>query len=386
MTIRVLLAAIPIWLLGCVAAPQPAAAPPPTALPLAEDSPMVLWFEGYNEVLEGRARSYDFFQRRTLDLRARVSGVRCVGGADVRIVPPDAVPDERCGGVLGTAMLTCSDEREIALEWSLDESCATGYGRGLDREGNPVRLVFGGSATRAETIAEEALVDAGRRPALPAPGSAHAEGQGVSTGTAFFVSFDGHLLTNHHVISQAKRVQVALDGGELVEAEIVSKDEDNDLAVLRVDAIRRPLPLRRKHALLKGDEVIALGYPLVSMQGQEQKATFGHVNALSGLQGDERFTQVDVPIQPGNSGGPLLNMRGEVVGVMTSMLHPLATLQLAGVVPQNVNYALKVDLAHRMMSRSLGKDWKGAVAGKALLELGEVVRQSESSVVLVVAE
>ena len=65
------------------------------------------------------------------------------------------------------------------------------------------------------------------------------------------------------------------------------------------------------------------------------------MNALSGLQGDDRFAQIDVPIQPGNSGGPLLTTGGEVAGIVTSMLHPLATLQLAGALPQNVNYAIK---------------------------------------------
>jgi S1-C subfamily serine protease len=89
--------------------------------------------------------------------------------------------------------------------------------------------------------------------------------------------------------------------------------------------------------------VFALGFPLTNIQGQEQKATFGHVNALSGIKGDIRLFQVDVPIQPGNSGGPLLTAEGLVVGVVTATLNPLFTLKSAGAIPQGVNYAVKSD-------------------------------------------
>ncbi len=105
--------------------------------------------------------------------------------------------------------------------------------------------------------------------------------------------------------------------------------------------ITSSLPVRPTTELRKGDDVIALGYPLVSIQGQEQKATFGRVNALSGATGDDRFLQIDAPIQPGNSGGPLLDAHGNVIGIVTATLNQLETFRAAGVVPQNVNYALR---------------------------------------------
>ncbi len=107
---------------------------------------------------------------------------------------------------------------------------------------------------------------------------------------------------------------------------------DNDVALLRVEGfITSSLPVRPTTELRKGDDVIALGYPLVSIQGQEQKATFGRVNALSGATGDDRFLQIDAPIQPGNSGGPLLDAHGNVIGIVTATLNQLETFRAAGV-------------------------------------------------------
>jgi len=86
-----------------------------------------------------------------------------------------------------------------------------------------------------------------------------------------------------------------------------------------------------------------LGYPLITIQGQEQKATFGKVNALSGIQDDIRFLQIDVPIQPSNSGGPLIDRKVRVIGVTNATLDVLNTLKESGSLPQNVNYAVKSD-------------------------------------------
>jgi S1-C subfamily serine protease len=80
------------------------------------------------------------------------------------------------------------------------------------------------------------------------------------------------------------------------------------------------LPVAEHFDLKRGDEVLTLGYPSPSLQGIQQKATFGKINASTGLGDDHRFVQVDVPIQPGNSGGPLLNNQGAVVGVTTLRL------------------------------------------------------------------
>jgi S1-C subfamily serine protease len=350
--------------------------------------PVVVWFEEFNEVLVGRAIIRGFLETRTLDLQSRVRNVRCIGSSDLRIVPPEAVPGVRCDGMRGDSHLTCSDGREIISEFWTEETCVSGYSKGFDQDGHTVRAVFGGSPERVETTLREAVADLAWKPAPPPVSLSHeASGhRGLSTGTGFFVSWDGHVVTNFHVIRGASRVRVKLDDGDLIDAEVLTRDEENDLALLKVDAIRKPLPMRRVHDLSKGQEVFTLGYPLISLQGQEQKATFGRVNALSGVQGDTRFVQIDAPIQPGNSGGPLVNGMGEVVGIVSSMLHPLATLSVSGVLPQNVNYAIKSDLAHEMVRYWLGPAWQPADPLGSERKVGDLIPEIEDAVVLIVAD
>ncbi len=352
--------------------------------------PVVIWFDEFNEVLEGTGRQYHFLQGIPLDLRGKVGHMRCVGEAYQRILPPDADPPQRCDGILGDAILRCSDGRNIRLDWWSEGGCGSGYGRGLDEQGHTFHMAFGGSWERAKMIATEALAEGRNKPPLPSLEQAAEATPGTSsaTGTAFFVGWEGYLLTNHHVINRARRIAVKLDDGDVIDAELVAEDPQNDLALLKVEAIRAPLPVREDPGLTKGEEVFTLGYPLIALQGQEQKATFGHVNALSGFQDDERFAQIDVPIQPGNSGGPLINLRGEVVGVVTSMLHPKATLEAVGVVPQNVNYALKSDLAHDLLSKQIATGTSLTLEelpeeGVARRDLSELVSDVEGSVVLV---
>ena len=164
-------------------------------------------------------------------------------------------------------------------------------------------------------------------------------------------------------------------------------DAENDVALLRADSFRASaLPIRPTAEVRKGDGVVALGYPLVSIQGQEQKATFGRVNALSGAMADERFIQVDAPIQPGNSGGPLLDERGNVIGVVTATLNQVETFRAAGVVPQNVNYALRTEFVTKLLGGADSPD--PAPSERVLVEtppLVSVVDQAEASVYLVIA-
>ncbi len=391
------IALLVVFLTGCtLSSPEPiapvASAGAALAATLVQERPavsvpVVFWFEDYDEVLVGHAIVRGYLESRSVDLMSRVRDVRCVGKSELRIIPPAAVPGVRCDGMRGDSVLTCSDGREIRSEFWTEESCLSGYSKGVDQDGNVSRAAFGGSQERVDAIVAEALKGQARKPPLPPLRATQpaAERRGLSTGTAFFVSWDGHLVTNYHVIRGASKVQVKLDDGDLIQAEVVAEWLREDLALLKVDAIRTPLPLRRESQLRKGQEVFTLGYPLISLQGQEQKATFGQVNALSGLRGDERFAQIDVPIQPGNSGGPLLNEQGEVVGIVTSMLHPLATLAVAGVIPQSVNYAIKSDLAHEMMRYRLGASWRAGEPRESREPVSELIPALESSVVLVVA-
>jgi S1-C subfamily serine protease len=204
----------------------------------------------------------------------------------------------------------------------------------------------------------------------------------IKTGTGFFVTRNGHLVTSYHVIKGASRIILILADGERVAASLVKSDSVNDIALIRAEISSIPLTVGSATEVPRGRDVVTLGYPLVGIQGQEQKATFGRVNALSGIKGDIRFLQIDVPIQPGNSGGPLIEMNGKVIGLITSTLNPVGTLRATGALPQNVNYALKSDYLFPLFT---GLDLiREDEAGTQ--ELPSIIKRFEKSVVLVLVE
>ena len=208
----------------------------------------------------------------------------------------------------------------------------------------------------------------------------------VHTGTGFFVSSTGHIITSNHVIAGAKEIGIFVDTERYFPAKLIRADTANDLALLKIEYASESLSLIRSAKLEKGAEVFTLGYPQIGIQGQEQKATFGRINALSGIQGDFRFIQVDVPVQPGNSGGPLIDSLGRVVGVITSTLDVFTTLKTSGSLPQNVNYAIKADYVAPLIDSVLQENQTVQAERESQGEMSALIRVTESSVVLVVAK
>lgn len=172
--------------------------------------------------------------------------------------------------------------------------------------------------------------------------------QPTSSGTGFFVSDNGFLLTNYHVVRNGQRIVVLQTDSEL-DAKVVVVDPSNDLAVLKVDSPSTPIPLGNVHNVVLGDSVMTIGFPNVPLQGRSPKLTKGAVNSLCGFQDDPRIFQTSVQLQPGNSGGPLLDELGNAIGVTEATLNPLITLKAAGSIPQNVNYAVKISYAQLLL-------------------------------------
>ncbi len=142
-------------------------------------------------------------------------------------------------------------------------------------------------------------------------------------GSGFIISSDGHILTNSHVVRQADRVQVDLRDGVTVDAEVVGTDPESDVAVIKVDSSDLPtLPLANSEDLKVGEWVLAIGSPL----GLSHTVTAGIVSAKgrSGLRiaSYENFIQTDAAINMGNSGGPLVDLRGRAVGINTAIVGP----------------------------------------------------------------
>jgi S1-C subfamily serine protease len=170
-------------------------------------------------------------------------------------------------------------------------------------------------------------------------------------GSGFFISQKGYLVTNYHVIEEASVIDIQINyNGEskIFPTKIVMKDKVNDLAILKVDSkdfkLDKEIPYTINFDLKDvGTEVFTLGYPMIDIMGSEVKFTDGKISSKSGLDGDIRTYQITTPIQPGNSGGPLFNYDGDVVGIIVS------TLSRENYDAENVNFALKSNLLKNLI-------------------------------------
>ena len=170
-----------------------------------------------------------------------------------------------------------------------------------------------------------------------------------ASGSGFFVSADGYLVTNNHVVKGARRVKVEM-GTNIYPASVVSVNTDDDLALLKVDGHFTPLHISKEDVQL-GDSVFTIGFPDIDLQGTQPKYTDGKISSLSGLKDDPNEYQISVPVQPGNSGGPLADTAGNVRGVVVARLNDFAALRSMGSLPQNVNYAVKGKLLREFLAQ-----------------------------------
>src|SRR5262249_35832436 len=157
-----------------------------------------------------------------------------------------------------------------------------------------------------------------------------------SSGTGFFISSLGHLITNAHVASGCKQVR-----SQIGILSVITIDAASDLALLKVNTKPRGVAeIRSGRGARTGEEVVAVGFPLTGLLSSGPIVTTGIISALAGIRNDRRFMQVTVPVQPGNSGGPLLGQNGAVVGVVVGKLNAVAVAEATGDIPQNVHFAV----------------------------------------------
>jgi len=206
-----------------------------------------------------------------------------------------------------------------------------------------------------------------------------------ATGTGFFVTEDGYLVTNHHVVEGFQSFSVKVKNA-MLPARIIRVDEANDLALLKVFGTFNYLPVGESAEARLGDAVFTIGFPNTDVQGLEPKLTRGDISSLAGMQDDPRHFQISVPVQPGNSGGPLVNQNGNVLGVITMRLGDLRTLKLTGALPQNVNYAVKSNFVKKLVSSvpDAAKKLK-APTGSPNRKFEEVVKDVGEAVAIVLS-
>ena len=173
-------------------------------------------------------------------------------------------------------------------------------------------------------------------------------------GSGFLVDTEGHILTNYHVVHDAVTLEVVLTSGETLEAKMVGRSPADDVALLKVDAEEvagiEPLPMADSSEVVTGEMAIAVGSPL----GLDNSVTVG---VVSGIERSRRgvmsrpitgMIQTDASLNPGNSGGPLLNALGEVIGINTSIE---LTSRLSPIDPEGIGFAVPINTAKELMTR-----------------------------------
>jgi S1-C subfamily serine protease len=170
----------------------------------------------------------------------------------------------------------------------------------------------------------------------------------IGTGTGIIITTNGHILTNNHVVKGCTSIAYTREGELGTAAAVLRSDELNDLAVLVSDRkyTRSDVAFfRSREGLRAGDEIVVYGFPLITYLSQSGNIVSGNISSLAGLGDDARLYQITAPVQPGNSGGPLLDYSANLVGVVNAQLNALAVAKTDGSIPQNVNFAIKSNIA-----------------------------------------
>jgi len=220
----------------------------------------------------------------------------------------------------------------------------------------------------------------GGQQALP-PGAQPGVTRSIASGTAFAVA-ERTVLTNAHVVQGCTDIRLRTAEGREMRGTVRAADATRDLAAVTADGpVGPPLPFRGGRPMRRGEGVVTYGFPLAGLLSSGPTLTTGDVSALSGLRDDPRQLQISAPVQPGNSGGPLLDMQGRVAGVVTSKLNAQRVAQVTGDIPQNINFAVKGEEAIAFL-RGVGVPPRVAGEGGAPQDAATVGEAAHPSVLL----
>jgi len=166
-----------------------------------------------------------------------------------------------------------------------------------------------------------------------------------SSGTGFAIT-ENVVATNYHIVAEAGAISITVDN-TTYRGRLLTGDPVNDIALVKVslpaDKLLEAIPIGTVSSVDAGDPVYAAGYPLSDILGKELRISEGIVNSTRGLSDDPRMFQISIPVQPGNSGSPLFDSKGNVIGIVTQTLNNKYLLVQAGFLAQNVNFAVKVN-------------------------------------------
>ena len=168
----------------------------------------------------------------------------------------------------------------------------------------------------------------------------------VSSASGFFVSYEGDLITDNHVIAGCRELRVVQDEKSNA-ARVIGTDVAADLVVLRVPDLAKDVAVFGNRLEKPGEAVIVAGYPLQGLLTSKGSVTTGIISALAGPKEDKNLIQITAPIQPGNSGGPLVDAHG----VVASKLNSLRVARATGLLPENINFAVKEEIVRKLLDK-----------------------------------
>lgn len=189
----------------------------------------------------------------------------------------------------------------------------------------------------------------------PAPGGKSGKTANFN-GTGFVISPNGHVVTNQHVVDGCTGdIRGNLTGEAAMALRVVSSDATNDLALLQAPSgtTFKEFARIRDRSIRSGDSVVAIGFPFHGYLTSDFTVTNGIVSSLSGIRNDSRHLQISAAVQPGNSGGPLFDMSGQIVGVVSGKLDALRVARRTGTLPENINFAIKTGALRDFLDNSV---------------------------------
>lgn len=170
-----------------------------------------------------------------------------------------------------------------------------------------------------------------------------------SQGTGFIVGLGRFsiVVTNYHIINEAKDVEITFSDGHVTTCKVLKRDKQNDLAIISLDDIRqKPIGFKifPSHKVSPGQEVFVIGFPMEALLGGQPGISKGMISSIVGLNNDSRHFRITAQINPGNSGGPLLDAQGRVIGIVSHKLNQLVVARTTGQIPEGTNFAIKSTL------------------------------------------
>lgn len=238
---------------------------------------------------------------------------------------------------------------------------------------------FGGFDFNAASRSLDEIITSKKSSSPPSQSASTPNPTPQASGSGSLISSDGLILTAAHVVANANSIQVVTDKGTFPAA-VLQIDKANDIALLRCAGTFPALPIVGSRNIRVGQTIFTIGFPQIRIQGFNPKFTKGEISSQTGMKDDPRHWQISVPVQPGNSGGPLLNEKGEIIGVIVAKLDAIATAELTGDLPQNVNYAVKSAYIQPLLG---DYDIKPSAPIKQSARMEDIVEQVQKSIVMV---